>query len=393
MSDLEELLRRCHRAELEPLARVLDIRADQLGLAQLAKGIAVTLRRRGAQDLANMVRRQGQGPPYETVLHDLARRRDVDASGTPEEVERRLMEGWIHEAWGRLPPEDRDRLWERLQLDAPAPADAAQALISVSERLVIGARFGVAAMAVTGLRIGAALFPPLLPVSGCLWVFYLGRVRDEVVLPAIVEVAALRQTVRHRVTVGVVGSPSCGKDAAIKALFGIDSGNVNPVAGSTSTVEITRLASSTALYVVNTPGMGDIIEAVTEEARQVLDLIDVFVYVINAQGGVQARELADYQDCLSRERPVLAVVNKIDTLKASDRERYLADARQKLGAPEDSFLAAAFDPLPQLSETPIGLEAVQAWIQDHLERLGKDPRELPWVGGARVEAPVELPDR
>ena len=75
------------------------------------------------------------------------------------------------------------------------------------------------------------------------------------------------------------------------------------------------------MYVVNTPGMGDIIEEVTEEARQVLDLIDVFVYVVNAQGGVQARELDDYRRCVARDRPVLAVVNKIDTLRERDRER------------------------------------------------------------------------
>ena len=180
-----------------------------------------------------------------------------------------------------------------------------------------------------------------MPLAGCLGIFYLARPRDELLLPAVVELSALRRTVRHRVTVGVVGSPSSGKDAAIKAIFGIDSGNVNPVAGSTREVEITRLKNATALYVVNTPGMGDVIASVTEEAKQVLDLIDLFVYVVNAQGGVQARELADYRACVARDRPVLAVVNKIDTLRESDRERYLIDARGKLGAPESGFLAAA----------------------------------------------------
>ena len=35
---------------------------------------------------------------------------------------------------------------------------------------------------------------------------------------AVLEISALRQTVRHRVTIGVVGSPSSGKDAAIGAI-------------------------------------------------------------------------------------------------------------------------------------------------------------------------------
>jgi GTPase Era involved in 16S rRNA processing len=176
----------------------------------------------------------------------------------------------------------------------------------------------------------------------------------------------------------VVGSPSSGKDAAIKAIFGIDTGNVSPVAGSTKEVEIQRLPGATALYVVNTPGLGDVVESVTEEARQILDHIDVYVYVVNAQGGVQAREKADWEGVRNTGRPALAVVNKVDTLRPSDRDRYLADARDKLRVGEADFAAVAFDPLPQLSETPIGVEAVQAWIAGKLVALGKDPSELPW---------------
>ncbi|MEQ1568942.1 MAG: GTP-binding protein, partial [Myxococcota bacterium] len=142
--------------------------------------------------------------------------------------------------------------------------------------------------------------------------------------------------------------------------------------------EIRRLPQSTALFVVNTPGMGDVIESVTEEARQVLDHIDVYVYLVNAQGGVQAREKADHEACRARGRPVLVVVNKVDTLRPDDRQRFLDDCRTKLRVADDDLLAAAFDPLPQLSETPIGLPEVRGWIERHLRELGKDPAELPW---------------
>jgi GTPase Era involved in 16S rRNA processing len=141
-------------------------------------------------------------------------------------------------------------------------------------------------------------------------------------------------------------------------------------------VAITKLPNASALYVVNTPGLGDVIEAVTEEARQVLDLVDVYIYVVNAQGGVQTREKTDYDDVVSRGRPVLAVINKVDTLRERDRDRYLADARVKLDAPEDAFLAAAFDPLPALSESPIGIEPIREWLRGQLRLLGKDENEL-----------------
>lgn len=375
---LEELLRRCHRAELLPLAEVLGIRPDGMGLTQLANAVARTLRRRGAQDMWNILLRKGEGPEYAEVVQALAARKGLEAGPRVEATEQALLEWWVGEAWAEMAPADRDRVWRRLKLELPAPTDGHQALVSMAERLKVGARYGAGVMAIGALRFAPLLFPPLLPLAGCAGLFWLARPRDAVLLPAVLEVSALRQTVRHRVTVGVVGSPSSGKDAAIKAIFGIDTGNVNPVAGSTRAVEINRVEGSTALYLVNTPGMGDVIEAVTEEARQVLDLIDVFVYVVNAQGGVQARERDDHRLCVARERPVLAVVNKIDTLKESDRERYLADARQKLGVDARDFLAAAFDPLPQLAEAPIGVDAVRAWIEARLVELGKDPSELPW---------------
>ena len=158
------------------------------------------------------------------------------------------------------------------------------------------------------------------------------------------------------------------------------------VAGSTTQVEIRKLPGSTALYVVNTPGMGDVVESVTEEARQVLDHIDVYLYLVNAQGGVQAREKADHAACVARGRPVLVVVNKIDTLRERDRDRFLEDCRAKLGVSPEHVVATAFDPLPQLAPAPLGIGPVREWLQRELVALGKDESELPWAKAA-ADAP------
>ena len=156
---------------------------------------------------------------------------------------------------------------------------------------------------------------PPFPLPGCLFFLWYFRPHLDRVTPAVLAVGRLRQSVRHRVTVGVVGSPSSGKDAALAAVFNVHTGNVNPVAGATKQVEIHRLQGPTALFLVNTPGLGDVAEDVTERAKEILHHIDVYLYVVNAQGGVQAREKADYDACVATGRPVLAVVNKIDTLQ------------------------------------------------------------------------------
>ena len=387
---LPELLRRCHRDELLPLADVLKVNPTGLGLAKLADVLAWTLRRAGGHEVQNILLRGGKGPPYSEVLVSLAGRCKVTPGQDTEQTELALLEWWVARALDELDGERKAALWKVLGMEGEPPQPGEDAAAKVRESL--GRGFGMSAGVVVATGVGRvasiALVPilgPLLPLATILWA---ARPRDDVLLPAVLEVARLRQQVKHRVTVGVVGSPSSGKDAGIKAIFGLDSHNISPVAGSTREVSITRLEGATALFVVNTPGMGDVVQSVTEEARQVLDHIDVFVYVLNAQGGVQAREKADYQACRERRRPVLVVVNKIDTLRPKDLERYLADARDKLRVEEDDFLAAAFDPLPQLAEAPIWVDLVQSWIAQHLSELGKDTSELPCVADAETPEPA-----
>ena len=373
--DLEELLRRCHRDELLPLADTLRIKPGGMGLKQLSRALAQTLRRRGAHDALNILLRAGAGPSYPAVLRGLGQRLGVAMPGDIEGAEMAILNWWVDRSWATMDAEQRDAIWGSLKKQPPTPADATE-LIAANQTLANVYDYVRTVTSVA--QVTGAIIPVL---GGCLTLFNLMAPRDDLVLQSIFEITRLRQAVLHRLTIGVVGSPSSGKDAAIRAIFGIDSGNVNPIAGSTTEVEISRFRDATALYVVNTPGLGDVVESVTEEAKQVLDHIDIYLYIVNAQGGVQAREREDWDHCRASGRPALVVVNKIDTLRDRDRERYLEDARAKLSAPEEDFLAAAFDPLPQLSPEPIGLDAVRGWIHERLVVIGKDPAELPWIDG------------
>ncbi len=376
-SSLQELLRKSHRDELVPLADRLGVKHAGMKLATLATAIEARLRQAASHQVLDAVRHRGRLPPYDEVLRQVGQRLGLSVPADPELAELAIVRRVLEREWAELSDEERARKWAELDLQPPIPLDGEEAARLLEARHPQG----------FGWFLTRMVREPVMPLPGCLMLLWLARPRDDLAVPAIVAVSRLRQAVRHRVTVGIVGSPSSGKDAAMRALFGIETGNVHPVAGSTREVEIRRLAGASALYVVNTPGMGDVVESVTEEARQVLDHIDLFVYLVNAQGGVQEREKADHQACVRRGRPVLVVVNKVDTLRPADRDRLVADCRAKLGAAEEDVLAAAFDPLPQLSEEPIGVEPVQAWITRHLEELGKDARELPWTAPAAPSPP------
>ena len=400
---LEALLHRCHREDVIPLAERLGVRDAGLGLGQLAKAVARALRQAASHPLSDAVLRAGQGMAYADILKSLAGKLELTSS-SPEATEIAILQRWFFKEWRTLSLEERETRWSTLGLSLPLPTDTSAAISTVNQAL--GPRLGFALSnawlathrqalpkpGMAALGTAGCLFPTLLGPFVPILAWWMLRPNTESIIPLILEVARLRQVVLHRVTVGVVGSPSTGKDAAIKTLFGIDTGNVSPIAGSTKEVTIQRLEGSTALFVVNTPGMGDVLEQVTEEAKQVLDHIDVYLYLINAEGGVQARELADYRRCRDTGKPVLAIVNKIDVLRPADKEAFLLDAQLKLGCPSSDFAAVAFDPLPQLSPGPINVQAIQTWLERNLEQLGKLREELPWCRTPTLEEEFESDD-
>lgn len=347
---------------------MLRIKTKGMALSVLARAIDLRLRRAASSELYTLLR-WGVPLEYPVVLKQMGLRLGLDVPSSPAAAELAIVRSQLSKRWASLPKDERDRRWAEVTGEPDdVPTEPDQVFASVERRSPQG----------FALMLTRLATEPIAPIPGVMALFWLTRPRDDLAIPAVIEVCRLRNALRHRVTVGIVGSPSAGKDAAMAAIFGIHTGNIDPVAGSTKQVEIRHLPNATSLYVVNTPGMGDVIEAVTEEARQVLDHIDVYLYLVNAQGGVQTREKADYEACRTRGRPVLAVVNKIDTLRPDDVARFLEDCRKKLGTREGDLVAAAFDPLPQLSEAPIGVDAVRAWISRELAGQGKAEAELPW---------------
>ncbi len=380
---LGEVLRRCHRDELVPLASALKLPVGSRGRDAMATAVERTLRAAGAAEIGNLVLRKGEGPPYLEVVAGLARRLGIVPAETAPETERRILAWWRQN--GQPRPTERSRIdgllgmnaLERLR-DMP-PEDVKSPVKVVGSALLLI------------LMRGFLFF--LGPVIAMRLIWWLAHPRDAILLPAVLALAELRATVDRRFTVGLLGPPSVGKDAAVKALFGLDTGNVSPIAGSTKTVSIFPIPGADGLEVVNTPGLGDVVQALTEETRGVLDHIDVFIFLVNAQGGVRTREKEEWARCSARRRPVLVVVNKIDTLKVADRERFVADTAVKLGVPREQVVAASFDPLPQLMPAPMGIEPVRAWLVARIAETGRPTRWLsdPAPSGPAAPAASEPP--
>lgn len=173
-----------------------------------------------------------------------------------------------------------------------------------------------------------------------------------------------------QIVLAFLGSASSGKDSAIKALFGLDFGEVSPIPGSTDRVRIAPLDDGKVL-IANAPGFGDIRASVDEAARRVMEHVDLTVYVVNCEGGATIDERNDLDAIRAMGRPVLVALNKIDLIRPHQREAFIAATLEQLGTDPKDAVVTAFDPLPALSHEPLGVEETTAWIFKTLDQQGK----------------------
>ncbi len=182
---------------------------------------------------------------------------------------------------------------------------------------------------------------------------------------------ALTTALKQHLVVAFLGSASSGKDSAIRALFGLDFGEVSPIPGSTSALRVVKLDPAGQVLLVNAPGFGDVRERVDASVREVMDSLDIVVYVVNCEGGATIDERRDLDAIRSLDRPVLVCLNKIDLIRTKEREGFIAATLAQLGVDPKDAVITSFDPLPQLAPEPIGVEYVIRWIGDHLATSGK----------------------
>lgn len=181
----------------------------------------------------------------------------------------------------------------------------------------------------------------------------------------------VQKTLESTLCVAFLGSASSGKDSAIRALFGLDFGEIDPIPGSTDRIRVAPVDPAGRVLVVNAPGFGDLRKGVEAAARSVLDHLDLAVYVVNCDGGATIDERRDLDAIRALGRPTLVCLNKIDLIRVHQREEFIQTTLVQLGVERKDAVITAFDPLPALSDEPIGVGDVIAWIHERLDEQGK----------------------
>lgn len=396
------------RKDVEPLLKYLGFDESNLDFKKDsnradAGKIAAYFRKMGSNDIATLFR-DGAGVSYDEIVYDVGRKLKVKGileDAKTSENEELIIQKLFSDALDKMTEEERFQLMGSLGISSKSiPYAAAGAAITqvllrelggfaiykgavtvanLVAKSLLGTGLSFATNAAITRVVAAAVGPIGWIVSGAWLAVDLAGPAFRKTVPAVVHIAMLRQIVMKRVVVGVVGEGSVGKDSLLKATFGIDTNNINPVAGSTSTVEIFNWAPKDGdepndiTRVINFPGFNDLDEKINELTEDHLNHSDLFIMVVDVNRGSNGTDVSQLKKLKERGRPILVCLNKVDLPRPGDKEKLINAAKDRLSGNNVYFVETAFDPDPRLIHSgPIGFEETKNWVISQLREAGKD---------------------
>lgn len=393
-----------NKKDVEPMVKYLDMKPGTVSYAKSkmrdsADQIAKYLREMGSNDIATFFR--GEGVDYWEVVLDVAEKigaKDAKKDKTVEENEAAILNKLFADALDKMTDEEKRQLFSSMGIkEGEIPYGAAGTIVmqllmkqfggfaiyrtslilaNMFSRALLGSGLSFATNAAITRTIGAFLGPIGWVASGAWLLVDLAGPAYRKTVPAVVHVAMLRQMLLNRVTIGVVGDGSSGKDSLIKAVFGLDTGNVSPVAGSTKDAKLYELGPTGAVHLVNYPGFNDIRQEVNDQTHDLLHYTDVFLMVVDIARGVSGTEVEILKKLQAFHRPILVCLNKVDLPRPQDKEKLLAAARERLKGVE--VVETSFDPDPRLGDgVPMNCKGVYKWVAKHVAALGKETSHIP----------------
>lgn len=198
------------------------------------------------------------------------------------------------------------------------------------------------------------LLPPAIWIAICLFKGFWEGIRDQP--------RKVSDEYKDNLVIGFYGEASAGKSSAIRALYGKSSDSIHPIPGTTKDVKVYSMDEDT-IMVADTPGLLDINRESSNKAKEFIDNVDIFIYIVNASTGITEKVEVEIDNLKKIGRPLLIVLNKIDTIpKNKKRTEFIKHQSEVAKVEKDNFIEAAFDPLPQITNEPVNVDKVRQRI-------------------------------
>lgn len=386
-------------SDIEPLFEYLEYEEpddwDDRTEMQKAEALGDELRYLGSNDFAYILR-GSEGVKYDEIVYDVGRKlgAEVDKDCSAWFNEEAILEKLFADILERMTEKEKRELLYSIGISKENIPKVAlttlvmQAILKKSgfwafktsivvanfvSRALLGRGLALATNAMITRGIGVFLGPIGWIATGAWLLVGIAGPAFRCTVPAIVHIAMLRQLLGSRINIGVVGDGSTGKDSLIKSVFGVDTGNISPIAGSTPDMEIYQLGESGAVSLINYPGFNDIDEKVNEDLEDNLLHSDVFLTVVDISRGVSNTDVEICKKVSAYGKPVLVCLNKIDLIKTEkDKNKLIKAAKDRIKIKGKDYLDTAFDPDKRLwKKGPINCQEVRKWVCKQVENDGK----------------------
>jgi len=191
-----------------------------------------------------------------------------------------------------------------------------------------------------------------------------------------------------KLIISLIGEANAGKSATVNALTGRKLSEVHPVAGWTKQIALHQYAEN--VFIADTPGLNEMrtLALGTQSKEFVEQEADIILFFVNAASNRSPEEANAFKSMLKLDKPIIVVLNKIDTIEADAIAAVVDDLRQRL----------SYELIVPISATKgLNIELLSNKIADILSARGKEllflkvsqykeERVKIWIKGAAISA-------
>ena len=193
---------------------------------------------------------------------------------------------------------------------------------------------------------------------------------------------------KKKLIIALYGSVNSGKSSTVNALTGRKLADVKAEAGHTKEIRLYKFTKDENVWIADNPGLDDINEENSAQAKEFIqEGADIILFFFNAGVGASKSTVDAYEELQGLDKPIIAILNKIDMFHNNEQEEMEQDIKEKTGAKV----------VPISAYDKRGIDVLHENIMEILESVGKELLYLKvskfkdeevdnWITGAAISA-------
>ena len=195
---------------------------------------------------------------------------------------------------------------------------------------------------------------------------------------------------KKKLIIALYGSVNSGKSSTINALTDQPLASVKAVAGHTKEIRVYKFTKAKNVWIADNPGLDDINEENSAQAKKFIEEgADIILFFFNAGVGASKSTVDAYEELQGLDKPIIAILNKIDMFHNNEQEEMEQDIKEKTGAkvvPISAYDKRGIDVLHQRIMEILKSEGKELLYLKVSKSQFKDEEVDKWITGAAISA-------